>query len=49
MSYGTRDPNANTGVHAITKTYGILVLAALAVLVLFHRLFGSVRIEGGAR
>lgn len=33
----------------IATTYGLTVLAALAILVVLHRAFGSVHIEGGLK
>lgn len=35
--------------YPVTLTFGVLVLAALAVLVLLRHLFGTIRVEAGTR
>jgi hypothetical protein len=50
MSLNSRNPNSATGAYTpIATAYGLTVLAALAVLVLLHRTFGSFKLEGGVR
>lgn len=54
MAFGmTRDPNANMNVSAssypISRTLGLSVLIALAILVLLRHLFGSLDVKVGAR
>lgn len=53
MPYGNRTPSGNGAAAAhtypISRAYALLILGALAVLVLMHRLFGSISIEVGAR
>ena len=47
MSYMPRNPGGSGQAAPIATTYGLTVLAALAVLILLHRAFGSVHVEGG--
>lgn len=51
MSYAPRSASRGGSMPAtpIATTYGLTVLAALVVLVLLHRAFGSVHIEGGLK
>lgn len=47
MNYMPRSTGGDGKPAPIATTYGLTVLAALAVLVLLHRAFGSVHVEGG--
>jgi hypothetical protein len=46
----SRNPDATqVSAGSISRAYGLTVLVALIVLVLFRHLFGSIRVEGGVR
>lgn len=53
MPYNSRSPDggqpAMAHTYPITRAYALVILAALAVLVVLHRLYGSISIEAGAR
>lgn len=53
MPYLSRDPSAgqNAAAHTypIARSFALVVLAALIVLVVLRHLFGSVRVEVGTR
>lgn len=52
FSSGTRDPSGGqTAAHQypIARSFAVVVLFALAALVLLRHLFGSIRLEVGAR
>ena len=47
-----RDPNyspANASGYPISRTFALTILAALLLLIVLRHLFGSVRLEVGAR
>jgi hypothetical protein len=39
----------STGANSYAKAYGTVVLLALVVLILLRQVFGSIKIEAGAR
>ena len=47
----SRDPNASVSAsgYPITRTFAVVVLAALVLLAILRHLFGSVRLEAGVR
>jgi hypothetical protein len=53
MAFGSRDPNAGSTTSAsgypISRSLGLVILAALAVLIVMRHLFGSIRVEVGTR
>jgi hypothetical protein len=52
MPYTSRTPGGSPAAahtYPISRAYAGLILVALAVLILMHRLFGSISIEVGAR
>ena len=53
MPYNMRSPDgggpAMAHQYPVTRTYALVLLGAVALLVLMHRLFGSITIEAGAR
>lgn len=53
MPYNMRSPGgggpAMAHTYVITRSYALVILGALALLFLMHRLFGSISIEAGAR
>ncbi len=49
---GFRDPgsaSSSASQYPITRTFAVVVLAALLILVVLRHLFGSIRLEVGAR
>lgn len=46
---GGTDSSASASAYPISRTFGIVVLLALAVLVALRQVFGSIRVEVGAR
>lgn len=52
MPYNMRSPGSGGQMahqYPLTRTYALVLLGAIALLILLHRLFGSITIEAGAR